>query len=104
MREKIRDILNEQYGKFTTNLELEYEKKIVDKLNDENIENRKTWVTYNQVVLELKNNLKDSLRVKELQYRLTDTENPNTACLEVLSEVKKLTPELERLYEKIMNF
>ena len=33
-----------------------------------------------------------------------DKENPNHACIEVIKEVKIKTPELERLYHKIMNF
>ena len=44
------------------------------------------------------------LRVKELQYKLTETTNPNETCIEVLSSLSNLTPELDRLYNKIRNF
>ena len=44
------------------------------------------------------------LKVKELQYKLTENTNPNEVCIEVLETVKERTPELERLYYKIKNF
>jgi hypothetical protein len=54
--------------------------------------------------LELKNTLKDMLKVKELQYKLTENLDPNEVCIEVLETVKERSPELERLYNKIRNF
>jgi arginine utilization protein RocB len=65
---------------------------------------KKAWLTYNQVILELKHSLKDNLKVKELQYKLTEEVDPNEVCIEVMEEVKNLSPELERLYYKIRNF
>ena len=56
------------------------------------------------MILELKNNLKDMLKVKELQYKLTENINPNEVCLDFLNTLKIKTPELERLQYKIMNF
>ena len=44
------------------------------------------------------------LKVKELQYRLTEEGNPNDVCIEVIEPVKDRSPELERLYYKIRNF
>ena len=44
------------------------------------------------------------LRVKELQYKLTESENPDNTCIEVLSSLDNMTPELDRLYHKIKNF
>jgi hypothetical protein len=44
------------------------------------------------------------LKVKELQYKLTEEENPREVIIEVIEDVKGLTPELERLYNKIKNF
>ena len=44
------------------------------------------------------------LRVKELQYKLTDDGNPNEIIIEAIEEVKTFTPELERLYYKIKSF
>lgn len=101
---KIKKVLREYYGNFNTYLEHEYENKLTENLIVGDLDNKKAWVTYNQVILELKNNLKDMLKVKELQYRLTEAKNPNEVCIEVLETVKERTPELDRLYYKIKNF
>jgi len=102
MKKRIRKILREHYGKVQTRLERQYETKIVENLND-NI-NRHEWATYNQVLLELKHNIKDFLKVKELQYRLSDIENPNDVCMDIISKVNVPSQELERLADKIRNF
>ena len=105
IKTKIRKKLVEAYGEpFNSYLEHEYEKKITENLINGDLKSRKEWVTYNQVILELKHNLKDALRVKELQYRLTDKGLPSKSCVEVIEGVKLLSPELYRLYEKIINF
>jgi len=104
LKVKIRKALRESYGDFNTNLEGEYRDRITEALLHEELNSKKEWVTYNQVILELKHNVKDNLRLRELLYRLTDKEDPNNACIEVIKEVKTRTPELERLYFKIMNF
>ncbi len=44
------------------------------------------------------------LKVRRLQYNLTEDNNPRTVCIDVLNEIRKKTPELERLYHKIKNF
>ena len=44
------------------------------------------------------------LKVKELQYKLTENINPNEVCIEVIEALKDQSPELERLYYKIRNF
>lgn len=104
LRAKIRKVLNEQYGGFKTDLEHEYEIKLTEKLMDDSLKNKMMWATYNQIVLEFKHTVKDALRVKELQYKLTDEINYKEAILESLENFKNLTPELERLYYKIKNF
>ncbi len=104
LKGKIRQVLRESYGDFNTNLEGQYRDRLTEALLYENLTNKKEWVTYNQVILELKHNVKDNLLVRELLYRLTDIEDPNNACISVIKEVKTKTPELERLYYKIMNF
>lgn len=104
LKAKIRKTLRESYGDFRTDLEGEYQDTITNALLENNTTNKNEWVTYNQVILELKHNIKDTLLVRELLYRLTDEEDPNNACIEVIREVKKRTPELERLYYKIYNF
>lgn len=102
MKKNIRKVLRKHYGKFLTRLEREYEMKIVENL-DVN-DNRQEWATYNQLILELKHNIKDTLMVKELQYRLTDQENPNDVCIDIINKIGFTSPELERLADKIRNF
>lgn len=104
LKTKIRRVLNEHYGEFNTELEHQYELKLTENLIVGDIHNKKAWLTYNQVVLELKHSLKDMLKVKELQYKLTENINPNEVCIEVMEAVKDRSPELERLYYKIRNF
>jgi hypothetical protein len=102
--ERVREVLRSHYGSFDTFLEEKYESTITDRLIAETFDKKHEWATYNQVVLELKNNLSEMQLVKELQYRLTDYESPRDACIEVISSSKNVTPELLRLYEKIKNF
>lgn len=104
IKTKIRNVLTKHYGEFNTNLETEYQSKLTESLLIGNIEEKKAWITYNQVILELKHSIKDMLKVKELQYRLTESEDPNEVCIAVIEELKDRSPELERLYYKIKNF
>lgn len=101
---KIRAALIEHYGEFNSVLEHQYENLLTKNLIDGDVQSKREWLTYNQVILELKNSLKDMLRVKELQYKLTEDSNPNDVCISVMESVKNRTPELDRLYQKIMNF
>lgn len=103
-KRKIRTVLKEHYGSFNSYLEKEYANAVTTNLLSKCHSDKESWATYNQVILELKNNLKDLLKVKELQYRLTDHEDPKNACISVLETVQTKTPELERLYYKIRNF
>ena len=104
MKDKIKEVLTQVYGRFESNLEHQYEIRITEALLNDDMEVKKEWVTYNQVILELKHNLKEILKVKELQYKLTDETNPNIACMGVIEEIIDRSPELERLYHKIKNF
>ena len=104
LKRRIREVLEESYGTFDTYLEHKYEDKLTETLIEANKEKKREWLTYNQVVLELKYTLKDMLRVKELQYKLTEDEDPTQVCIEVIEEVKDMSPELERLYYKIRGF
>lgn len=104
IQNKIREVLTQQYGNFETHLEHIYETKMTEVLTNGNIKHKKAWVTYNQVILELKHSIKDNLKVKELQYKLTDDGDPNRVCIEVIKDLKDRSPELERLYYKIRNF
>jgi len=102
---KIRKTLRESYGDdFHSNLESEYQNKVTEVLIEGSRLRKSEWATYNQVIVELKHNIKDNIRVRELLYRLTDKEDPNNACIEVIKEVINQSPELERLYYKIKNF
>lgn len=104
LKDKIRNVLREVYGGFDSYLENEYEKYVTESLYSGDIKSKQEWITYNQVILELKHNLKDMLRVKELQYKLTEDKNPRKVCIEVIQNLDQKTPELERLYDKINNF
>jgi len=104
LKDKIRLVLREHYGDFNSYLEHEYENKITENLIVGDVDKKKAWVTYNQVILEFKNNLKNMLKVKELQYKLTENSDPNKVCIEVIETYTHKTPELERLYDKIKNF
>ena len=104
LKTKIRRVLKEQYGNFDTELEHQYEVKLTENLIVGDIDKKKAWLTYNQVILELKHSLNDMLKVKELQYKLTENADPNEVCIEVMEAVKDRSPELERLYYKIRNF
>lgn len=101
---RIKIALRERYGEFHTLLEHEYEEVVTDKLMKGESCVKSEWATYNQVILELKDNLKNMMLVKELQYRLTDNENPNRVCIDVIKKSINSTPELTRLYQKIMSF
>jgi hypothetical protein len=104
IRDKIRLLLREQYGDFSTYLEHVYETKLTDHLAFGNKKKKEKWVTYNQVVLEVKNEIKDKLILEKLQYHLTDKVDPNIVCIDVIREVKNPTQELDRLYHKILGF
>lgn len=104
LEDRIREVLRNYYGNFCTELEIEYEDTLVQSLLEENDFSRDKWVTYNQVILEYKDVMKDYIKVQELQYRLTDREDPDTVCMDVIRSSNTITPELQRLYEKIMNF
>ncbi len=104
LKDKIRSVLREHYGEFDSVLEHHYEDKVTNYIFEGDNEIRQAWVTYNQVILELKNTLKDMLKVKELQYKLTEDTNPNSVCIEVIENIRHQSPELTRLYEKIKTF
>ena len=103
-KRKIREELRKLYGSFETVLEHQYENVITEQLSFGPYENRHKWATYNQVILEYKNTLRNMLKVKELQYRLTNTLTPKEVVIEVIEDSGIFTPELERLYYKIKSF
>jgi hypothetical protein len=104
IRENIRFKLNEIYGGFETKLESDYGEFIVDKISVKDSNEKRMWLTYNQLILEIKYGLKNMLLVKELQYKLTDNLNPNDTCLKIIEKINNKTPEIDRLYYKILNF
>lgn len=104
LKQKIRDKLREVYGTFDTYLEIEYENLIIEKLLSGNWNHKQEWATYNQLVLELKNNIKNMIKVRELQYNLTEDVLSKSRCLTIIEDIKNDSPELTRLYEKISNF
>jgi hypothetical protein len=104
LQNKIRKRLQEHYGVFDSYLELKYEIVITEQLLNGDYTKKHEWATYNQVVLELKNNIQDMLKVKELQYKLTESSYPNEDCIQILEDIKDVSPEMQRLYNKIKNF
>ena len=103
LKTKIREVLKEHYGEFDSFLEIEYENKLTTNLMNGDVPTKIAWATYNQVILELKHNLRDNLKVKQLQYQLTEKTDPKDECIKLIEDVKTLTPELTRLYDKIRN-
>lgn len=103
LKRKIRKVLREHYGEFDSYLEHKYEEVLTENLINGSRSTKQAWATYNQVVLELKNSIKNTLKLKELQYKLTDNTNPNDTCIEVISDIKDTSDELKRLYNKIKN-
>lgn len=104
LKDKIRKSLRDVYGEFESGLELEYETVITENLLNEDFSIKEEWVTYNQVVLEFKHNLKDLLKVKQLQYELTDSRDPKDVCINLIRSSEIRSEELDRLYYKIRNF
>jgi hypothetical protein len=104
VKDKIREELRRVYGNFESYLELEYEDTLVENISSTNSNKRDAWVTYNQVILELKHSIKDTLKVRELQYKLTDHSDPNKVCIETINGLTNKSTELDRLLHKIMNF
>lgn len=105
IKNRIKEKLVESYGEpFESYLEHKYEDKIIEVLVNGDFKTKEEWLTYNQVIVELKHSIKDLLKVKQLQYGLTDDKAPNDACIEVMEDIKTLNSELSRLYDKIKSF
>ena len=104
MEGKIRQILREYYGEFETTLETAYVDTITKNLLENDYQHRMAWATYNQVILELKLNPKNKGKLNELQYKLSDNEDPNDVCIQILEDLNYTNEELDRLYIKILNF
>lgn len=85
-------------------LEKDYENKLVKELSSKSIQQKRKWMTYNQLVIELKDNFHGRY-YKKLQYRLTDeASNPRRSCIQTICELDHGTEEIERLYLKIKGF
>ena len=104
MRNKITRILRESYGEFNSSLESLYNETITENLLHESWEHKRKWATYNQVVLELKKTPIKEKKYEELLFRLSNLEEPNQICIEIIKESGIVTDELERLYYKINQF
>lgn len=104
LKSKIKSALNEVYGNFESGLEVEYESRVTEILLNGDIRHREEWVTYNQVILELKHTLKNMLKVKQLQYELTESLSPRDTCISIIEGLESKSDELDRLYYKIMAF
>jgi|APGre2960657404_1045060.scaffolds.fasta_scaffold418911_1 hypothetical protein len=103
-RNHILTVLRSTYGDFNTQLEHQYSDRIIAEISENKVNSVRQWLTYHQVILELKSNLDTLNKSKELQYRISDGENPKSACMKIISEINDCNSELKRLYEKINNF
>ncbi len=104
IKNKIKAVLNDNYGEFSSYLEKIYEEKLTEKLSSDFILDKKIWATYNQVVIELKVKLNNDLLLKEFLYLITDDNISNEAILFFIEKIDNKTNELDRLYDKIKNF
>lgn len=103
MREKISIILRELYGPEITNLDKISIDVITEGLLLEEWFEKEKWATYNQVLLEIKS-LGNTLKTQELQYFMSDSDDPKNVCIDVINSIDNKTPELLRLLEKIKTF
>lgn len=104
LKDKIKLELDKLYGTFESNLELLYKDKIIYEIEYNDFEKRSEWATYNQLILELKNNIYYKAKLNEILYRITDDENPKQVCISILDKISNKNLELDRLYHKIKNF
>lgn len=104
IKNKIKSVLTDNYGEFSSYLEKLYEEKLTEKLSSDYILDKKIWATYNQVVIELKVKFNNDLLLKEFLYIITDDNISNEAILFFIEKIENKTNELDRLYNKIKNF
>jgi hypothetical protein len=102
LTKKIQKELESKYGEFETTLESQYKDKFIDNLINGKGKDRLFWTTYHQVILELRNNLCNDLKLKELMYYLT--EGDDVMCLKILESIDVKNKEIDRLYLKIKEF
>lgn len=105
LKSRIEKELRSIYGsEFESYLEMRYKEIILKHLMSGDIELQAQWLTYNQVLVEIKNVIKDELRTKELLYMLTDDGLPNVSCVKIIDKMETINDELVRLRNKIINF
>ena len=102
--EKIKEILRKVYGEFNSYLEKKYEEKLVDILVNGTAYDKYKWITYNQILIELRLTKKDENITNELLYKLTEDGDPTKTCVAFLDRLDKKNKELDRLYNKLINF
>jgi hypothetical protein len=68
-----------------TNLDKQFSKIMVSNLISDDEEISEKWSTYYAISIELEKI--NSIYVKELKYRITDKENPNKVCLDLINKV-----------------
>lgn len=103
-RDHILRVLRSSYGDFNTTLDNQYSNTIVNEISDNKTNVIREWLTYHQVILELKKTDTTVAKAKEIQYRITDGEHPKNVCLDVIKELTDSNSELKRLFTKINNF
>jgi len=103
LRDKIKIALRELYGNEKTNLDRVFIEVITEGLLISEWFEKEKWATFNQVVFEL-NSIGEIKKAQELQYYLTDNNDPIIACLTIIERMGNKNNELARLYEKITTF
>jgi hypothetical protein len=103
IKNKIKSVLTDNYGEFSSVLEMQYIEKLTEKLSSKSAIEQNIWATYNQVILEVKT-YNNHLLLQELLYVLTENEITNDCILNIIDKIEPKTPELDRLHIKIKNF
>lgn len=105
LKSEIKQLLDLNVGNEKTKLNKVYKNKITERLLNGSNKTKHKWATYNQLVVEL-NKAGLFTKKKELQYKLTDNEQPHPKkiCLNILRDTHIEGKEFNRLYHKIMNF
>jgi len=103
IKNKIKSILTDNYGEFSSVLEKQYFEKLTEKLSSKSTIEQNIWATYNQIILEVKK-YNNNILLQELLYFLSENEITNDSILKIIDKIEPKTLELNRLLTKIKNF
>jgi len=89
------------FGK-QTNLEKQFSKIAVDGLSSTDDVISYKWSVYNSIMADLEDQ-RDFTSIKEIEYRVTDGEDPDKVFLDILKRIKR-TPKTDAAKKVIENF